>query len=656
MPASYPAPSYGSTPAPGDDSDPSLHPEVAALLAAAAASDPNAQATTSPSATPGLHPEVAALLAAAEASQADAAQGPPDAASRAALTHSQPSSQSYNAFDPTNSMTWGDKALSTFGMGMVNALRHAGNVVGIVSDRDLADAKAVDAPLEASGPPLMKSLGESAMLTPVTGGMGALADVFAPASGFLSTLGRLGSAAPVQGAAQGAMMADPGQRLQGAAMGAVGASLPAVAVGAGKFIVNGAARSPEAQLLLDAGVNLPPWQLQNTGPLNRTMQAAEHIPLVGDAIKSADSGALSDYVRATAAAAMPPGTTLSPAARSINQMVDEAATKYSAAYNGFNGIPVQTAPVQQGLAAVAAKARPGLDANGRQAAVSNLQDLLAEHLDAAQQGGAPLGQLDSGELLKFRSQIRDLIRGEPGDSNASRATESLYRDAEGQVTAALNAQLPASVSKALQDTDAQYAKFAILRNAAAASKDNPNGPSPYQIATAIARATNTNDYARGGGLGRDLSQAAVSTFSQDLPKTGATGWGRIGVPLMIATQTPMGEHAMAAAMAHPLLSIPPIVAGAAAMTPWARSAIAGNTGLQKAAGSALTGLQAAIPQSVQDVAGQYARALGGDLGARRSEQMPGSMPDSAAASADAFLRQLDRVEVDRRASQGQSLQ
>jgi hypothetical protein len=334
---------------------------------------------------------------------------------------------------------WLDRTLSGIGQGMYDLSRHAGNLVGLESNQNLVNAKALDAPLMDTAAGRVGSLiGQTALTAPAMGG----------ATAGLARLGGLGARVAgnaiargaVEGATQGGLTADPGQRLQGAlAGGALGTTLPLGGATIGK-VASGLSRTPAAQTLLDAGVSLTPGQMNPTGIANRMEQALEGTPVVGDLVQNARDAAQRQYARRMVEDAMAPGAKLPASAHDFNSMIDAAARSFDAAYDVGKGYRVTPAIVRKGastplsdaLDQVVAKPRLGLTAAARADIGEQLQDQLSE---------LGTGKLKSDDLLGFRSMIREASRDEAGDTAASRATIKLYKDAENQVTDAINSQL-----------------------------------------------------------------------------------------------------------------------------------------------------------------------------------------------------------------------
>lgn len=519
-----------------------------------------------------------------------------------------------------------NRTLAGAGQGLSSLADHAGNMMGLVPNSALDESKKYDAPLLNTATGDMGSfLGQLAPSAlggmGIGAGVGKLGSMAASSAGMFPWLARA-AASPIgqgatQGAVQGAVMADPGGKGQGALLGtALGGALPAAGQMVSKM-ANGLSRTPAAQTLLDRGVSLTPGQMNPTGFSNRMEQALEGVPMVGDMVQNARSGAQKQYATAMVQDAMPPGTSLSGNAKDFNGMIDEAANGYNTAYDTAKGFPIKpvimntTGPqtsLAQAFQSVAKAPRLGLDADTRQGLGTQLGDQLKEMTAAAVRSGKGL---QSDDLIGLRSIIRQAGRDENGTTAASRATRAFWNDAGDKVTQVLNSQLPPGITQGLQATDAQYAKFAIMRDVAKSIKDTPGGPSPYQISNAIANATDSNAYARGGGLNRDVSKAARDTFQSNVPRTGLAGMGRLALP---AAGAYLGAPAL---MAHPLVAgaMAAPMAGMAGLTltGLGRSLAAGKTPLQQALQGGLMGLQQNVPAAAQSLLPLYARQAMGLL-------------------------------------------
>jgi hypothetical protein len=514
-----------------------------------------------------------------------------------------------------------NRTLIGAGQGLANVARHVGNMVGMVPSSDIQESNKYDSPiLNTPTGQLGSFIGGMAGSAPLGMGVGAGLGKLAPFLGRFAT--NPISQGVIQGTTQGAVLGDPGQKGQDALLGgALGGALPVAGQTIGK-IANGLSRTPQAQSLINRGISLTPGQMNPTGVANRMEQALEGMPGVGDMVQNAREGGQKQYVAAMVNDAMAPGARLSGKANDFNGMINEAAASFDPAYDAGKGFPIKpvimnaTGPqvsLSQAFQSVANAPRLGLDADIRASLGKQLTDQLKEMTQAAVKSGKGI---QSDDLLGLRSIIRQASRDENGTTAASRATRAFWNDAGDKVTQVLNSQLPPQVTQGLQAADAQYAKFAIMRDVAKAVKDTPGGPSPYQISNAIANATDTNTYARGGGLNRDIAKAARDTFQSNVPRTGLAGMGRLALPAIagyLGAPALMAHPAVAAAVGAPLVGMAGLT-----LTKAGRNLASGNTGLQKALQGGLMNLQQ-TPEALQSLLPLYSRMGMGLLGPTRED-------------------------------------
>ena len=355
----------------------------------------------------------------------------------------------------------------------------------------------------------------------------------------------------IQGGIQGAMTADPGQRLQQGAVGALtGGLMHGLGAGASK-VVNGLARTPAAQTLIDQGVNVPPGMLGHGGAANKIEQALTHIPFLGSKISNARAAVPSQISDIMTQDAVAPGQAL-PKGLGINDAVSGLKEGYDAAYqDAVGGYPASAkimrttgsdVPLADAFQSVANKARQGLTADARAKLGQTLQDQLQEVINAARQSGKGLQATD---LQAFRSTLRTLGRDAP-EGTTQGAVRDFWKDAEDKVTQALESQLPPKAAAALRAIDANYGKFATVRDLAASVRDRT--PTMNDWSAAIARNTPKPVYAAGGGWNRDLVQAASQVARPTVTHTGALGAGTIA-PIIGGIEAALHP---AAIMAHPV--------------------------------------------------------------------------------------------------------
>jgi hypothetical protein len=488
------------------------------------------------------------------------------------------------SYDPTAGNSGLRNLREGIGRGMFNVGRHIGNLVGLESDEELAQAKKLDAPLmNTTGGKIGSFLGETAITAPLLGG--AAAGISRAGAAGARLIGNPITRGLTEGVLQGGVMADPGDKLRGAVYGgAVGAALPAALMGGGK-IVRGLSQTPESAALRARGIDLTPGQLNPHGTANQMEQAAQSIPVVGNLIKNARSNAEQQFQQAVIKeGSMAP----IPASEDIHGMVRAAYESFQPAYDVAKGFPVKARimgtgtdiPLKDALQA-AANSRGVTATNSQRKAVAGFLDDALSMLTRGR-------QLKSDDLIQLRSVIRSEARDMAlsGDS-AGRATAKLYEKAEDSITQALASQLPKDAMKALKAADTKYATYKVIENAVAKAKDNLAGLTPAKLSQAISEGTDKGALARGGGgTLRDLARAGGQAFQTVSPATGARV-ATLGVPA-------------AAIYANPKLGIPATLGMLAlTATKTGRKAAAGELATQKAMQRLLEGLYTNTPELIQ---------------------------------------------------------
>ncbi|MFY4731290.1 hypothetical protein [Nitrospira sp. BLG_2] len=461
-----------------------------------------------------------------------------------------------------------ERVLAGIGRGMTNVARHAGNLVGLTSDEDLAAANQLDIDLmNTTGGKVGSFIGETAATAlPIGGGTVALARTGALGARLAGNMLARGA---LEGAAQGALMADPGQRAQGAMFGAgAGAVLPALAGTASKAI-RGVAKTPEAEALLREGVDLTPGQMNPLGVANQMEESWQSVPLVGSVIRGAREGAAQDFQRVTIQKAAMPGTKI--ATGSPDKMLQEAYDSFQPFYDAAKGFPVTAKIVQTKgsdipLSIAFANAAKSQSVRASSDARKSVNSWLQNELTALKSAKFKGGTDDSAALLDLRSNIR--AEGRKAISQNDTASAELLEKAEDQVTRALESQLPKSALNSLKAADAKYGQYKVVETAVARAKDKAGGFTASDLSEAVAQAhrgANKGSYARGGGGDlRQLAHAGKESMSVVSPPTGARmasivgpaalalGKSGVGIPVALGalglTATKTGRRLAAGSM------------------------------------------------------------------------------------------------------------
>ena len=466
--------------------------------------------------------------------------------------------------DPTAGMTDFQKSLAGTGRGMTNVFRQAKNLIGLMSNPDLAEANRLDQPLlNSPAGKFGNLLGEASILAPATAA-GEMALGATPLAGLLGHPIALGA---LEGAGQGALMSGPGNRGAGAiAGGLTGAAVPAIG-SALNTAISGLSRTPEAQMLLDRGVPLTPGQMNPKGNANLIEQSADRLPVVGPMIDAARENAEQEFGRAVIHQGAAPGAKITPS-HNINDMFDQAKSSWDPVYAQVHGYPIKPTLGNQTLsqALQVASQVPGLSPSQQHSINAWLQNKVR---------ALPVNPMSEDYIGKdsLRSAIRGQVRNLTRSVNTGQVDAPLmrqaYEQAEDAVTRTLESQLPPQAVATLRGADMGYAQLKVIENAVAASKDQAAGLTPSKLSNAIYASSDKSQYARGaGGQLRDLASAGTKVFETTIPPTGV--------------RTPLALAAGALGYAHPHIALPIMGAAAggglmAAATPFGRRLAAGQT-------------------------------------------------------------------------------
>jgi hypothetical protein len=365
-------------------------------------------------------------------------------------------------------------------------------------------------------------------------GIGSALGAGAGAASTTANVGRALAANPglqTAGAVTGGVASDLARR-DGAGVagqtvaGVIGSLLPSTAVQVparvADKVARGLTRTPEAQRLLDADVDLTPGQMNPKGVVNQLEEALQSAPVVGSTVSKARENALNTYQRAATERGAAPGTSV--AQSDPATMLDDAYQSFQPLYDQAKGFPVRPVimnqnapdvPLDQAMQRVVAGRGIRATDSDRAAVQGVIDDQLSK------------GVASSDDLLDIRSAIRAEAREAAAEGNGAQA--KLLRAADDQITKALESQLPAQPLSALKTADAKYGEYKTLEKAVARAKSKPSGFTANDLAEAVAqgnRGTGLGNYARGGGGPlRELADDGRKVFEVRSPPTGA----RMGV-------------------------------------------------------------------------------------------------------------------------------
>ena len=318
--------------------------------------------------------------------------------------------------------------------------------------------------------------------------------------------------------AQGVTREAGGGRGSQLAAALAGGLAPAGAAGAMRAFT-GIKPSPEAQMLIDRGMDLTPGQLKKGGVFDQLETAFENVPVIGQIIKAPKEQVEKDLRHALIQESAAPGATIVKTDK-VSKMLDQAYDSFDPAYQTVHGFPLVLQNGKPVIVNVGAnvridKAFKSAIANKSVTAQDQTRKIVSNFLD--QQLTKPITH--SEDLLNIRSAIRSKMRNLKATDVDSSAMRELYENAEDVVTKALESQLPPKLMQQLKAVDAKYANYKTLENAVFKGGEDL---SPADVERAMKQGADKGTYARGGGSPlRPLVEAGESVTAQTIPQTGA---------------------------------------------------------------------------------------------------------------------------------------
>jgi len=334
-------------------------------------------------------------------------------------------------------------------------------------------------------------------------------------------LGRLGTGA-AQGAMLGALQPVTGnpekfwqdkamQTTTGAAFGTV---LPAASRALSPFAAKAA--GPALNLIRE-GVQLTPGQALG-GALMRLEDRAMSLPIMGDAIRSARQRGNESLNRAVYNRVLEP---IGESTRKLGrEAVSEARQKIGQAYDDVLS-NVQFTPdnaFSQSVANLRGMAQE-LPARERRAFDQVLSREVLE----------PLSKGRSVDGMAFKEIESQLGKESTRYGSSTDGHQQKLGDAIGELQRALRENLQRmnpQYAQRLKDVNTAYANFVRLENAAGKIGAHEGVFTPQQLANAIRstdRSARKGAYSRGDALMQDLSDAAQSRMSAQIPDSGTAG-------------------------------------------------------------------------------------------------------------------------------------
>lgn len=501
-----------------------------------------------------------------------------------------------------------DRFVIGMGQGMTNAARQAGNIAGLISDEEMEGYRQLDRPLlDTDMGGIGAVSGEIAALAPLAGGLvGAVSKLVGktiPALKGATTGPRwtsIGSGAGrggAEGALEGAVLAGPGNRLEGASSGlgfgvGLGGAIPMAARGV-------RTPTPEAQTIRDMGVNVDVGRMKPKGMANQLLELSTNVPFTGAMVRQGRANQQDEWVQAMINEGRPPNTPKIKPGDPSN-MLEEAYMAFEPAYAPFKGISLEKGALDDITEGLADSTR-----SGKVIATPTARGAVKRFLD--DQAAAYSGRdLTTDDLFRLRSTVREAARKKSGGDSQSEMISDLLDQAEGSLTDRINNALPKWDADEIKKVDLQYAKHKITEDALTRAGDKTE--TPFKFSQAIKKATDSGVYAKGGGLLRDKVKAANKVFEQVTPETGARA---IGAGILAG-----GAASIPSMISNPLAAaalLGPAVLSASRM---GRNLPVGDTALQQLM------QRVSRPRNFMDTGvpvlpGMYTRALGPSAGVDR---------------------------------------
>lgn len=454
----------------------------------------------------------------------------------------------------TAGMSAFDLGLAGLGRGMHNLYQQGGNILGLIPDSALEESQRIDAPLlDTTAGTVGNFIGETAAVLPA--GLGAGAAVTKGLGGVLPRLAPyLGFGA--EGAAEGALLGGPGNRLEGAGMGSV---ISGGLGGLGRAIGRGATPNEPARQLLNEGVDLTPGQMNPGGMMSAIEESA--FSKMAPGIKNARDHAQLQNFGAMVNKSLPPGG-VPVATSTVSSMTDDIYKQFNSAYDEVKGFPAMITGIENQML------RKIEDAP----ITNDLVRSESKWIENALSKYDPQS-VDTGDLINLRSGVRKRIREKyrKEDFDAVRALE----DVEGVISERLSRSLPPSLADKLKLVDGQYGKYKVIEDISYRVGDRGE-PTPFLMSQAVKMAQQSKgNYARGGGgVLRDLTKAGQESFALGTPKTG------------MSLAIPLAASAVGGAIGGPLggagsLAIPTMTSALMSGTKAGRRAYRGDTFFQQ---------------------------------------------------------------------------
>ena len=387
-------------------------------------------------------------------------------------------------------------------------------------------------------------------------------------------------------AGMGALSAGTGaatEALTGSKPLGIAASIAAPA--AASRVAGGMQLRPDAETLNKAGVKMTPGQMAG-GTLQRIEDALTSVPLLGDAIKSAQRRGFESFGVAAANGALKPIGEKIPSGVKGNEAVGYAQDKLGSAYNSLRdrmkgsldgptqapGVTALPSPNPTPTLRMELDNIKTMGANLPKDQSRQLNDIIqSEIIDRFPKSP---GSVASGETIKnIESQLGNLSKTMGRSENYDvRKLGLAVKEAQASVRRMVERENPQHAAE-LEKINEGWAIFKRVQGAASSVASKDGVFTPAQLHAAVKNQDISKDkakFARGDALMQDFSGAGKNVLSQTVPDSGTATRALVEGGLL-------GAGSLGAYMyEHPVLGAlgaGATLAGTLPYTPWGQTAI-----------------------------------------------------------------------------------
>lgn len=452
------------------------------------------------------------------------------------------------------------------GRGIVNPLRQIGNIAGAISDEDMAQYDAQDKDLlDTKAGTAGNLVGELAITAPIGMGVGAGASRAASMAPNVLTraLASPAGVAALDNAATGALVAGPGNRMEGAA---TGAAVSGVMSGAGK-VLKKTLMEPWVSKLQSAkdlenmtGHNIPLSQSAEPGIWKQIYEGVvANVPGAGGKLRGQYDKALQDFREFVVEEATPPGMNRVPTVggHDMQKIMGDLKSAWDTKYGSFtiNQYPINfDVDVPKGL-----------------------YRRLPEGVKVPKRGTTVMGS----DMMTLRQTVQDVIDELPEKERVLKSQltafkDDLWKNLKDDIDPTGKGRTPGG--KELKEYEAlapYYKKYMDIVKAAQSAIGKSSEFSPEQLAKATNSRAGSAGVSGGGGFSQEarLASEALKPFPsrQGIFQTNAALGTAAGLG---------GAAALGATVGGPVGAVIgvglPIAAGRALANPNVQRALAGE--------------------------------------------------------------------------------